>query len=51
MNIFHGLLMWLILPTSILALGLGCRRHKDQFVIGLGILGLSLSRRNGYGWS
>lgn len=39
---FHALLMWLILPTSILALGLGCRRHKDQFVIGLGILGLSL---------
>lgn len=39
---FHWLLMWLILPSSILALGLGCRRHKDQFVIGFGILGLAL---------
>ena len=36
----HELLLWAILPASILAFGLGCSRHKDQWVLLLGILGL-----------
>ena len=37
---FHQMLLWAILPASILAFGLGCWRHKDRWVLGLGILGL-----------
>lgn len=37
---FHTLLLWMVLPASVLALALGCRRHKDFFVIGFGISGL-----------
>ena len=37
---FHQMLLWAILPASILAFGLGCWRHKDGWVQGLGILGL-----------
>jgi hypothetical protein len=36
----HQLLLWLVLPASLVALGLGCRRHKDCLVITLGVLGL-----------
>lgn len=37
---FHGLLLWMLLPASVIALLLGCRQHKDRFVIALGALGL-----------
>ena len=37
---FHELLLWPILPASALAFGLGCWRHKDRWVLLLGILGL-----------
>ena len=37
---FHQMLLWAILPASILAFGLGCWRHKDQRVLLLGALGL-----------
>ena len=39
---FHRLLLWVILPTSGLAVVLGCRRHKDTVVFALGMVGLSL---------
>jgi len=39
---FHQMLLWVILPTSGLALLLGCRRHKDWNVLLLGGVGLSL---------
>lgn len=39
---FHQLLLWGILPTSGLALFLGCRRHKDRRVLVMGLVGLSL---------
>jgi len=39
---FHVLMLALVLPTSILALFLGCRRHKDRGVLVLGIAGLIL---------
>jgi hypothetical protein len=37
---FHRLLLWWVVPTSSLALLLGCRRHKDWLVFVLGVLGL-----------
>lgn len=36
----HHMLLWAILPAAILALGLGCRQHKDGWVLLLGVLGL-----------
>lgn len=39
---FHyGMLAW-ILPTSVFALSIGCRRHRDFGVFGLGVFGLAL---------
>ena len=37
---FHRMLLWIVLPSSLLAFGLGCWRHKDVTVLGLGVLGL-----------
>ncbi len=37
---FHQMLLWLILPASILAFGLGCWRHRDRWVLLLGAVGL-----------
>ena len=39
---FHAILMWLVLPASLVALTLGCRKHKDNKVIVLGALGLGV---------
>lgn len=40
-EIFHELMLLLVIPASIVAIFLGCRRHKDFSVIMLGVLGLS----------
>jgi len=39
---FHRILLIFVLPASALALLLGCWRHKDKIVLGIGILGLTL---------
>lgn len=39
---FHLLMLWLILPSSTVALTLGCRRHKDAGVLVAGVLGLAV---------
>ena len=39
-EIFHELLLLLIIPASVIAIFLGCRRHKDFKVLMLGVLGL-----------
>jgi hypothetical protein len=39
---FHRLLFGLVLPASLVALALGCRRHKDRLVLCLGMIGLVL---------
>ena len=39
---FHALLLTLVLPSSLIALGLGCRRHRDVRVLVLGLAGLGL---------
>ncbi|MAJ61394.1 MAG: hypothetical protein CBC48_16455 [bacterium TMED88] len=37
---FHQTMLWLIVPSSIMAFSLGCWRHKDRWVLALGALGL-----------
>ena len=37
---FHLAMLWLILPAAIVAFGIGCWRHKDQWVLTLGAIGL-----------
>lgn len=39
---FHRFLLWGIVPSAIVALSLGCRRHRDTSVFLLGGTGLSL---------
>ncbi|MCG8435107.1 MAG: MerC domain-containing protein, partial [Gammaproteobacteria bacterium] len=36
----HQAMLWVILPAAILAFGIGCRRHKDRWVLALGMIGL-----------
>ena len=38
---FHLIMLVLILPTSLVALTLGCRRHRDTLTIVLGAVGLT----------
>lgn len=38
---FHLIMLVLILPTSLIALTIGCRRHKDVATIVLGAIGLT----------
>lgn len=38
---FHVLLLWLVIPLSILALFMGCRKHKHWSVALMGLIGLS----------
>ncbi|MBL8466222.1 MerC domain-containing protein [Methyloversatilis discipulorum] len=37
---FHRFLALIVLPTSVIALTIGCLRHKDGAVLGLGAAGL-----------
>ena len=41
-TVFHVLLLVFILPTSVIALTIGCRSHKDRITLVLGALGLSI---------
>jgi len=38
---FHILLLWMVIPLSLIALTLGCRTHKDKLVILSGSVGLT----------
>jgi len=40
--LFHQAILWLVLPTSCIALFIGCRKHKDLLIAGSGILGMLL---------
>jgi len=40
--LFHKLLLWLVLPSSTLALFLGCRKHKQWPIVGTGALGMAI---------
>jgi len=38
--LFHQLMLWLVLPTSCMALFLGCRKHRSLMIALTGILGM-----------
>ena len=38
---FHRLMLWLVVPSAVIAFGLGCWRHKDRRVLLLGVLGVT----------
>ena len=38
---FHLAMLWVILPAAIVAFGIGCWRHKDQWVLALGSIGVA----------
>ena len=43
---FHKAMIWLVVPSAIVAFALGCWRHKDRWVIllgAVGVIGLVLS--------
>lgn len=40
--LFHDLLLTVILPTSVIALGLGCHRHRQWRVLAVGFVGLGI---------
>lgn len=40
-EIFHQTMLWLVVPSAVIALGLGCWRHKDRRVLLLGALGVT----------
>ena len=37
---FHLWMLFFVLPTTSLAVFLGCRKHRDKFVMGLSVIGL-----------
>tara|TARA_B110000014_G_scaffold263813_1_gene261894 strand:- start:1572 stop:1973 length:402 start_codon:yes stop_codon:yes gene_type:complete len=39
-ELFHELLLWLVIPLSLVSLSLGCKRHKSWFVASFGLTGL-----------
>ena len=40
-ELFHQAMIWMILPAAIVAFGIGCWRHKDRWVLALGVIGLA----------
>ena len=38
---FHLAMIWVILPAALVAFGIGCWRHKDRWVLALGLSGLT----------
>ena len=40
-ELFHQAMLWMILPAAIVAFGIGCWRHKDRWVLALGMIGLT----------
>jgi len=39
---FHNLMLWLVIPSSGIAVLLGCRQHKDKRVLAMATVGLGL---------
>ena len=39
-EMFHQLLIWLVIPLSLISLSLGCKRHKSWFVAMSGLAGM-----------
>ena len=41
-HFFHQLLVLMVIPSSLIALSLGCKRHRDKLVFLVGITGVLL---------
>ena len=39
---FHEILLWLVVPMTLISLTLGCKKHKDTITAVLGIAGLAV---------
>ena len=48
-EIFHELMVLVVIPSSTAAIFLGCRRHKDVYVAFLGVCGLCLLVAGAFG--
>ena len=48
-ELFHELMLLLVIPSSSVAIFLGCRRHKDVYVAFLGVCGLCLLVAGAFG--
>ena len=46
---FHELMVLVVIPSSFVAMFLGCRRHKDVYVAFLGVCGLCLLVAGAFG--
>jgi len=40
--LFHQLMLWIVLPTSVVALLLGCRKHRKLSIAATGALGMAI---------
>jgi cytochrome c biogenesis factor len=38
---FHVLLLWMVIPLSLVTLSLGCKKHKSRLVAVMGLIGLT----------
>ena len=38
--LFHQLMLWFVLPTSCIALFIGCRKHRNPAILASGIIGM-----------
>jgi hypothetical protein len=38
---FHRAILWVLLPSGVVAFGIGCSRHRDWLVFALGALGMA----------
>jgi hypothetical protein len=39
---FHLWMLFLVIPTTAMAVGMGCRKHKDKWVAAMSAIGLSI---------
>jgi hypothetical protein len=39
---FHAVMLWLVVPTSIVGFGLGLRIHGRALIVGLGLIGVTV---------
>lgn len=40
--LFHELLLWIVIPTSVIALFLGCRKHRNLSIVATGVVGMAI---------
>ncbi|MBT8113904.1 MAG: MerC domain-containing protein [Arenicella sp.] len=38
--LFHRMMLWLVLPTSCIALFIGCRKHRNLNIVATGVTGM-----------